>query len=85
MSACLTGALVFGDLDDPASEISHKLASLGTEVLKPGLGTHPKVFYVQPEHSLMGRIAYSTDFKEEIVEYHQHIPSPDASYWKKGR
>ena len=28
---------------------------------------------------------YSEDFKEGILEYHKHIPSPDASYWKKGR
>jgi tetrathionate reductase subunit B len=85
VEACLTGALVFGDLDDPSSEIYRKMASLGTEVIKPELGTRPKVFYVQPEHALMGRITYSDKFREEIVEYHNHIPSPDASYWKKGR
>lgn len=85
VEACVTGALVFGDLDDPSSEIYRRMASLGTEVIKPELGTKPKVFYVQPEHTLMGRISYSNNFKEEIMEYHKHIPSPDASYWKKGR
>jgi hypothetical protein len=48
------------------------------------LGTKPKVFYVAADHQLMGRITFSDDFKEEILEYGRSIPSPDASYWKKG-
>jgi tetrathionate reductase subunit B len=85
VSACLTGALVFGDIDDPSSEISKKMASVGTEVIKPELGTKPKVFYIQADRDLMGRIKFSNNFTDEIMEYHKHIPSPDASYWKKGR
>lgn len=85
VEACLSGALLFGDLDDPSSEIFRRLNSIGTTVLKPGLGTRPKVFYIEADQSLKGRIRYSDDFKEAILEYHKHIPSPDASYWKKGR
>jgi len=85
VEACVSGALVFGDLNDPSSEISQRLASIGTSVIKPELGTKPKVFYIEADHSLMGRIQYSDDFKEAVMEYHKHIPSPDASYWKKGR
>jgi tetrathionate reductase subunit B len=83
VEACVSRALVFGDLDDPASEISKKLASLSTTVIKPELGTKPKVFYVAGDHSLKGRIIFSDSFEEEILNYHHHIPSPGASYWKK--
>lgn len=85
VEACVARALIFGDLDDPSSEISRTLASIGTSVIKPELGTKPKVFYVMADHALMGRIQYSSDFKEAILDYRNHIPSPDASYWKKGR
>ena len=85
VEACLSGALLFGDLDDPSSEIFRVLNSIGTTVLKPELGTRPKVFYIDADQSLKGRITFTEDFKEGILEYHKHIPSPDASYWKKGR
>ena len=84
VEACVSRALVFGDLDDPKSEISQRLASLGTTVIKPELGTRPKVFYVAADNSLKGRIIYSEDWEKQIHEYHDHIPSPDASYWKEG-
>lgn len=84
VEACLSGALIFGDLEDPSSEIFQRMAALSTSVIKPELGTKPKVFYVAAEHALMGRIQYSDDFKEQILEYRRSIPSPDADYWKKG-
>jgi tetrathionate reductase subunit B len=84
VEACLSRALIFGDMDDPESEISKRVASVATTVLKAELGTHPKVFYIAADQSLEGRIKFSDDFKEEIREYRNHIPSPDASYWKKG-
>ncbi|OFV79394.1 MAG: hypothetical protein A2W26_08375 [Acidobacteria bacterium RBG_16_64_8] len=46
VEACPTGALVFGDLDDPASEISRLSASLKAEIYHPEYGTEPTVRYV---------------------------------------
>ncbi|HBG92330.1 MAG: 4Fe-4S ferredoxin [Nitrospirae bacterium GWF2_44_13] len=40
------GALVFGDLDDPASEIRKILASKHTIRRKPELGTEPNIYYI---------------------------------------
>lgn len=40
------GALVFGDLEDPHSEIREILRSKVTVRRKPELGTHPSVYYV---------------------------------------
>ncbi|MFH0822949.1 MAG: hypothetical protein V2B18_09375 [Pseudomonadota bacterium] len=81
----MSRALVFGDLDDPRSEISQRLASVGTTVIKPELGTKPKVFYVAADHALKGRISFSDDFTEQVLNYRAHVPSPDAAYWKQGR
>ncbi|MFV0438561.1 MAG: sulfate reduction electron transfer complex DsrMKJOP subunit DsrO [Desulfopila sp.] len=41
-----SGALVFGDLNDPNSEISQILAKEHTIQRKPSLGTIPSVFYI---------------------------------------
>lgn len=46
VEACPVGARVFGRLDDPESEISKRIASIPTSVLKEHLGTHPKLHYV---------------------------------------
>ncbi len=49
MPACVeesNGAIVFGDLEDPTSNV-RKMISAGTAIVrKPKLGTHPSVFYV---------------------------------------
>ena len=46
VEACKDKALVFGDLDDPASEVRRMLATHDTVRRKPQLGTHPEVFYI---------------------------------------
>lgn len=40
------GAMVFGDLNDPTSEISHVLRKRFTIQRKPSLGTKPSIFYI---------------------------------------
>ena len=46
VEACPTGARVFGRIDDPQSEISKRLATVPTNVLKQHLGTIPLTRYV---------------------------------------
>ena len=46
VEACPTGARVFGRIDDPDSEISKRLATLPTGVLRQHLGTIPLTRYV---------------------------------------
>lgn len=45
--ACPADARIFGDLKDSKSELVTKLNQYKPEVLKPELGTKPKVFYVR--------------------------------------
>jgi len=46
VEACPVGARTIGDLNDPASPVSVILAEQPTTVLKPELGTKPRVYYV---------------------------------------
>ena len=43
--ACPTDALIFGDLDNPASSISQMIGETNARPLKKNFRTHPKVFY----------------------------------------
>ena len=40
------GAMVFGDLNDPSSEVSALLAETMVRALREDLGTKPKIFYI---------------------------------------
>jgi len=46
VEACKKGALLFGDLGDPRSEVARKVREVRTIRRKPALGTEPYVFYV---------------------------------------
>jgi phenylacetyl-CoA:acceptor oxidoreductase subunit 1 len=44
--ACIAGAIVFGDLSDPASAVSRMIAERGAVPMMPECGTSPSVYYV---------------------------------------
>ena len=44
---CFVDARIFGDLDDPTSEISNVLASRSYEQISPEAGTGPSVFFLR--------------------------------------
>ena len=46
VSTCITHARTFGDLNDPESDISKKLAENATDVLYDDLGLKPKLYYI---------------------------------------
>lgn len=46
VETCIGGSRIFGDLDDPNSEISRVLREHHVRVLLPEVGTKPKVFYI---------------------------------------
>ena len=48
VEACLTGALIFGDLDDPDSELNQAFRERRISLrLKEELGTKPSIWYLQ--------------------------------------
>lgn len=52
VDACPTRCRIFGDLDDPRSEIARKVSTNATSVWKPEAGTQPRVLYVDPKGAL---------------------------------
>ena len=58
VETCVGGARIFGDLNNPASEISRRMqAAAGkASVLKPDAGTRPSVFYIGLDKELDGRV-----------------------------
>ena len=51
VSVCPTECRIFGDLDDPASEVAQIAEREAVSVRKPEKGTIPKVFYIGAEES----------------------------------
>lgn len=50
VEACPTGARIFGDMNDPDSEIFQLLHTHPVQVVKPEIGTKPHVFYINMDH-----------------------------------
>ncbi|WP_260294646.1 sulfate reduction electron transfer complex DsrMKJOP subunit DsrO [Sedimenticola hydrogenitrophicus] len=51
VNTCQGKARIFGDLNDPESEISRLLATNTTTVLRPEMGTEPMVYYIDADHT----------------------------------
>jgi tetrathionate reductase subunit B len=49
VQTCIGRSRIFGDLNDPNSEVARLLARHSTVTLKPGKGTAPQVYYIQPD------------------------------------
>jgi Fe-S-cluster-containing dehydrogenase component len=59
VESCPSGALIFGDLDDPKSEVAKLLASGKTEILRPEYGMKEKVAYISlPRKFVAGTVIY---------------------------
>jgi Fe-S-cluster-containing dehydrogenase component len=68
VEACPTGALAFGDLDDPTSLISTYVAEKKIEAFHPEYGTKPAVMYVGiPKRFVAGEVVRA-DNKGECAE-----------------
>ncbi|MDP2809227.1 MAG: 4Fe-4S dicluster domain-containing protein [Rhodocyclaceae bacterium] len=51
VTTCVGGARIFGDVDDPGSEIARRIASEPVTVLRREIGTRPNVYYVGADHA----------------------------------
>jgi tetrathionate reductase subunit B len=51
VETCIGGARIFGDINDPDSEISKLIATNPVSVLRPEKGTEPNVYYIAADHS----------------------------------
>ncbi|GEL08669.1 respiratory selenite reductase subunit SrrB [Salisediminibacterium halotolerans] len=46
-STCMNEVRLFGDLEDPDSEINQKMAKHEVEQLRPDMGTKPRIWYIK--------------------------------------
>ena len=56
VNTCQGKARIFGDMNDPTSEVARLISREAVQVLKPELGTEPRVFYIASDTGLAGRI-----------------------------
>jgi Fe-S-cluster-containing dehydrogenase component len=68
VESCPTGALMFGDLDDPKSDIAQAMAAAETEVFHPEYNTHPLVKYSGiPKRFIAGEVVLQ-DKQDECAQ-----------------
>jgi Fe-S-cluster-containing dehydrogenase component len=77
VQTCVGRARVFGDINDPASEVSYLVATNATQVLRPEQGTKPQVYYIAADrnHTDIGRDIYRPRdvLEEDRKAFQRHI------------
>lgn len=68
VEACENDEIVFGDLNDSGSRVRQMLAQHMTIRRKPGLGTHPEVYYIIEDPSTLLEVAPAAEVVESVEE-----------------
>jgi Fe-S-cluster-containing dehydrogenase component/formate-dependent nitrite reductase membrane component NrfD len=85
VSVCPTECRIFGDLDDPTSEVAKIALREAISVRKPEKGTHPKVFYLAAEESaIQPEIAARPFIYKEGAVLLRPIGSPEPDPLRPG-
>ena len=77
VQTCIGRARVFGDINDPNSEVRRLVDTYSTIVLKPGVGTKPQVYYILANRSGLEPAkvfkTISAQQKQDLKEHHEHF------------
>ncbi|MCF8025253.1 MAG: hypothetical protein K9K82_07175 [Desulfobacteraceae bacterium] len=78
VEACPSGALVFGDLDDPDSRLSGICKQASVETLSPEFNSSPKVFYLGlPKKMIAGEVVLAD--KQDVCAENVEVAINDGS------
>jgi len=84
VQTCLGRTRVFGNLDDPDSEVSRLIAENDTMVLKPEEGTGPNTYYIKPDQSLADQSTVGQNLSEKEEETKDAMHEEHGKYNDKG-
>lgn len=73
VQTCIGRARVFGDINDPKSEVSYLVSHLPTQVLRPEQGTKPHVFYIGADRN-------NTEYGRDIYRRPETMEEDRASF-----
>ncbi len=62
VNTCQAGARVFGDMNDPDSEVAKLIAMNPVTVLRREMGTEPNVFYIGADHADQSDIRFADQY-----------------------
>ena len=83
VSVCPTQCRIFGDLEDPTSEVAQIVQREAFTVRKPEKGTGPKIFYIAAEDSAIrpeesARPLYYKEGQVHLRPLGAPLPDPDS-------
>jgi tetrathionate reductase subunit B len=84
VETCIGGARQFGDLSDPKDPVTRQIKSEPVQVLKPGTGNQPRVFYIDLPDQLQTNVPGRPTLWSEMFEDagFKNPESATAGEWK---
>ncbi|MDO8692037.1 MAG: 4Fe-4S dicluster domain-containing protein [Dehalococcoidia bacterium] len=79
VQTCPTDALIFGDINNPESDISRLLASSPVQVLKPEKDTRPQVYYIAADLVAMRTLGGPWGEEERLEPLKGKVEAPPGS------
>lgn len=73
VQTCVGRARVFGDMNDPGSEVSRLVARHATQTLRPDQGTKPHVFYIGADRNF-------TEYGRNVYEAREDVDDERATF-----
>ncbi len=80
VESCVGGARIFGDLNDPNSEVSRLIRTYPVNVLRPEQGTIPNVFYINLYGELQDTPPTNFESLDDLAREYYKIKSEESEW-----